>query len=245
MRHNTRTVDDAMVVFDWLDRMGINIVRPGDFQPAKFGGRTFGQFEALENKLSTPCVDQVLAHRDAKVIFVGGQAVVEPSERVQLATPEPLDSFFQATKVSENESEALFHVRIKRGKRTGQQLLDLTGRRHYGPSDVLATMPLIASRGEEWEEFDFLMYKPGKQTPDSKVESTRTKRGLTRDLEVQILINAAFPEFADHHSNGDSWQDADGNWCFANFYRRDGVRSVFVCRGWSDWRDDDGFGGRK
>ena len=234
MRHNTKTVDDAMLAFDWLERHDIAIVRPTDFQPVKFGGRMFGQFEALENKLTTAGVDQVLSD----------QATLTP---VAKPTPvvETLASFFSAMKVSKTDTEVLFQVRIKRGKRTGQQLLDLTGRRHYGPSDVPGTMPLIGGESEGWEEFDFLMYKSGKQTPDSKVEGTRTSRELTRDLEVQILINATFPEFADQRPNGDSWQDENGNWCFASFDRCDGVRRVDVWRSVDVWDDGGWFGGRK
>ncbi len=242
MRHSKRTADEAAMAFDILDRFGIGNIVPAEFQPMKFGGRTFGQFEAIENKLGTSGVDQILGADKVTVTVVDGHATVEVLPKAGLPS---LASFFQATKLSESKTEALFHVRIKRGGRTGQQLLDLTGRRHYGPSDVPATMPLIGGAGEIWEEFDYLMYKSGKQTPDSEVEATRTKRELKRDLEVQILINALFLEFADQHPNGDSWQDAIGNWCFADFYRGDGERLVLVDRCAHAWHDDRWFGGRK
>jgi hypothetical protein len=139
----------------------------------------------------------------------------------------------------------ILHVRIKRGKRTPQQLLDLTGRQPSTNSEVVSTMSLIEREAEDWEEFDFEMFKVGKQISDAQVVKERTKRSSTRDLEVQMLINAAFPEFADQHPNGDSWQDADGNWCFAYFYRSGDGRCVSVDRSSDGWFDNYWFGGRK
>ncbi|HEX9503483.1 MAG TPA: hypothetical protein VF974_04155, partial [Patescibacteria group bacterium] len=115
----------------------------------------------------------------------------------------------------------------------------------YTNSDVVSTMPLIGGDAEEWEGFDFEMFKVGRQISDAQVEKERTKRLLTRDLEVQVLINALHPEFADQHPNGDSWQDADSNWCFAYFCRRGVERCVDVYRDAYVWDDDYWFGGRK
>ncbi|OGE82017.1 MAG: hypothetical protein A3B10_04050 [Candidatus Doudnabacteria bacterium RIFCSPLOWO2_01_FULL_44_21] len=232
MRHNSKTVDDAVLAFDWLERQGISLVRPVDFQPVKYGSRTFGQFEAFENKLTTTGVDQILAD----------QATIAPVQPLQ--TPEPLASFFSATKVSETATEMVFHVKIKRGNRTPQQLLDLTGRRPYTNPDVVETMPLVVGNGQE-EDFEYVFFKPGRQTSDAAVETERTMRELIRDLEVQALINALIPAFADQHPNGDSWQDAEGNWCFASFRRADHERCVHVDRCSVGWSSSVWFGGRK
>jgi len=237
MRHSKRTVNEAMMAFDMLDRLGISTIVPVGFQPVKYGERTFGQLEALENKLTSDVIDDVLADR-VKPVFA--QALVAPK-------PAPLDlsSFFQATKGEETANSVIFHVRIKRAKRTPQQLLDLTGRRQSTNSDVVKTMLLIDREGQDWEEFDFEMFKVGKRISDAQVEKERAKRNRTRDLEVQVLINAGFPEFGDDHPNGDSWQDADGNWCFASFYRYDVVRYVHVFRNALVWHVSYWFGGRE
>ena len=240
MRHNDKTVDDAMLAFDWLDRQGISLVAPENFQPVKFGSRKFGQFEAFENKLTTIGVDQVLAANNVEVSISAGQMTVELSSA---PAPQPLASFFSATKGEETENAVVFHVKIKRGKRTPQQLLDYTGRRLYPNAYVVTTMPLI--EGRDWEEFDFEVFKVGKQISDVQVEKERAKRNSTRDLEVQTLINAAFPEFADQHPNGDSWQDENKSWCFALFYRDDDERCVRVNRNAAGWSDGIWFGGRK
>lgn len=166
------------------------------------------------------------------------------------ATPEPepkplplkVAEFFSATKTGETADTVTFRVKIKRGARTPQQLLDATKRAEYKTDLVVSTMPLITGEGEE--EFDYVFFKPGKQTSDAAVEKERTKRHLTRDLEVHILIQAAFPEFADGRPNGDSWQDADGSWCFANFNRNDAKRYVNVNRNANDWNEHNWFGGR-
>src|SRR5258708_12741851 len=121
----------------------------------------------------------------------------------------------------------------------------MTGRRLYTNSDVVSTMPLIGGDAEEWEGFDFEMFKVGRQISDAQVEKGRTKGLLARDLEGQVLINALHPEFADQHPNGDSWQDADSNWCFASFYRDGDGRYVRVLRSAYVWSGSGWFGGRK
>ncbi|HEX9503520.1 MAG TPA: hypothetical protein VF974_04340, partial [Patescibacteria group bacterium] len=173
MRHGSRTVNEAFAAFDLLDSLGVAIQPKEGFVPAKHGGRTFGQFEALENKLTSDVIDGVLTD-GVKPIFGEGEVVFAQMPTAPKA--EPLTSFFQATKVSESANSVIFHVRIKRGKRTPQQLLDLTGRRLYTNSDVVSTMPLIGGDAEEWEGFDFEMFKVGRQISDAQVEKERTKR---------------------------------------------------------------------
>jgi len=167
----------------------------------------------------------------------------EPAEIKLTAAPRPLQPWGTVTLVSETATEMVFRGKIRRG-RTPQQVLDATKRAQYKDATVVATMPLITSTGEE-ETFEYVFFKPGRQTSDAAVETERTMRELIRDLEVQALINALIPAFADQHPNGDSWQDADGNWCFADFSRVGHERYVSVDRGSSGWSSDFWFGGRK
>lgn len=129
---------------------------------------------------------------------------------------------------------------VKRG-RTGQQVLDATKRKQYTNAASVASMPLIPDGPAKGE---FVWFKPGRRLSDAEVEQERAKRGLVQDLEMQAQYNADHPEFADTHRNGDSWQDADGNWHFADFYDWVDERSVHVFQGDHDWDDDMWFGGR-
>lgn len=109
-----------------------------------------------------------------------------------------------------------FKVRVKRG-RTGRQVFADTGRVQYVTGSVADSAPLIPGNG--YEEVEFRFWRIGRRLKDSEVEAERAKYGVVRDLEAQAQVNADHPEFADDHFNGDSWQDADGNWCCAYFSR--------------------------
>ena len=132
---------------------------------------------------------------------------------------------------------------IKRG-RTVQQLLDATGRTQYVEKSSITTMPLIGSSGPRSGQF--VWFKSDLGLSDAGVEEERIKRGLVRDLEMQLQYNAEHPEWADTHPNGDSWPaDDEGNYDFVNLCRWYDGREVNVDRSLG-FRWDAGlwFGGR-
>lgn len=134
---------------------------------------------------------------------------------------------------------------IKRG-RSAKQLLDATGRAQYTEKASVATMPLIGAGGPLSGEF--VWFKPDRRLSDAEVEEERVKRGLVRDLEMQLQYNEEHPDFADVHPNGDSWTvDEKGSYDFVNLYRWDGGRGVGVHRfgGGDGWGADTWFGGRR
>jgi hypothetical protein len=131
-------------------------------------------------------------------------------------------------------------VKVKRGQ-TGQQVFASTERAQYVNKKVANGAPLIPE-GEE--EVDFVFFKPGRRMSDAEVETERAKRGLVRDLEAQAAANSGDNlKFADEHPNGDSWKDADGNWCFAYFIRDGDERYVFVHQSVDGWVGGGWFGG--
>lgn len=133
---------------------------------------------------------------------------------------------------------------IKRG-RTTQQLLDATGRTQYTEKKSVATMPVIGNGGPLSGEF--VWFKSDRGLSDAEVEEERIKRGLVRDLEMQLHYNAEHPEFADTHPNGDSWPaDDKGNYDFVSLLRWDDVRKVRVRRSRGGrWSAGGWFGGRQ
>lgn len=134
-----------------------------------------------------------------------------------------------------------FKVRVKRG-RTGRQVFADTGRVQYVTGSVADSAPLIP--GDGYDEVEFRFWRVGRRLKDSEVAAERVKYGVTQDLEAQAQVNADHPEFADKHPNGDSWQDADGNWCYAYFDRfLDDERDVSVDRSGLDWRPYTWVGG--
>lgn len=135
-----------------------------------------------------------------------------------------------------------FKVKVKRGL-NGQQVLDGTARKQYKTQSVVDSMPLLP--GESEEEVEFVFFKANRSTPDSEVEGRLKEYGLVQDIAAQAQVNADHPEFADDHPNGASWKDANGNWCFASFYRWSVGREVSVSFGGFGWGVDCWFGGRK
>ncbi|MEK7569552.1 MAG: hypothetical protein AAB500_01520 [Patescibacteria group bacterium] len=133
---------------------------------------------------------------------------------------------------------------IKRGQ-TVEQLLDATGRRQYTEKSSVATMPLVGNGGPLSGEF--VWFKSDGGLSDAGVEEERVRRGLVRDLEMQLQYNAEHPEFADTHPNGDSWPaDDKGNYNFVGLGRWGGGRGVVVGRGGGGgWGAGDWFGGRR
>lgn len=196
--------------------------------------------DSKDNELGRNMIQ--FARNGGKLVTIPQGTVVETKpQTIVPPAPQPWGS---VELVSETENSVIFRGTIRRG-RTPQQIVADLGRIPSTNSGVVATMPLIAGNGQD-EPFVYEMFKPGRQTSDANVEVERRQRGLTRDLEVQALINALLPEFAGQHPNGDSWQDGNKKWCFANFFVRGGVgRHVGVDRGVSVWSDVLWFGGRK
>jgi len=129
-------------------------------------------------------------------------------------------------------------VRVDR-KLTPQQMLDATGRKQYTDKTVVDNMP----RGEG-DEVDFYFFKASRQLTDAELEEELRLHGLRSDPMAQCRVNTDDPAFADEHANGCHWQDADGNWCYAAFYRwGGGERNVSVRRYSYDWDGDWWFGG--
>lgn len=106
---------------------------------------------------------------------------------------------------------------------TPQQVLDATGRKQYTNPNVVANMP------REGRTEDDLFYFPLKRfTSPQKVAEALELRGLKPDPYAQAKDNADDSSFADKHPNGCQWKDADGNQCYASFYRWFVERSVDV-----------------
>jgi hypothetical protein len=133
---------------------------------------------------------------------------------------------------------------IKRG-RTRDQLLTVTGRMQYTEKKSVATMPLIGIGGPTSGEF--VWFKPDRALSDAEVEEERVKRGLVRDLEMQMQYIAEHPEFADTHPNGDSWPaDEKGNYDFVDLNRWYDECYVALRRSFGiRWYASYWFGGRR
>lgn len=130
---------------------------------------------------------------------------------------------------------------------THEQQLAATGRKQYVSADVVAAMP----RGEG-SEVTLVYFKPDESAYDKNgwlspaaLTAEYEKRGLVPDPDAQAADNAANPAFADQTPNACQWQDADGNFCYASFYRWLGERHVYVRRFDRVWFDSWSFAGRR
>jgi hypothetical protein len=133
--------------------------------------------------------------------------------------------------------EAISSMIIRRVKvdptRSPEQVIDATNRAKYTDGKVVKSMP----RGTG-EETDIHFFKVGRFISDNDLEKEYELRGLRpADPESLAKVNEDDPAFADSHPNGTHWKDADGKWCFANFDRWSGKRSVDVVRYDNDWDD--------
>jgi len=129
------------------------------------------------------------------------------------------------------------HVKVDRTK-TPEQILEATGRRQYVDANVVKNMP----KGDE-NEGDIYFFKPSAETydengliSDDNLEKEFELRGLKPvDPYKLSQFNADGPAFADEKPHGTHWKNADGQWCFAAFYRWRGRRCVDVFESGSDW----------
>ncbi len=123
--------------------------------------------------------------------------------------------------------------------RTPEQVLDATGRRQYVIGDVAKVMP--RGDGVEAEVFFFHV---GRHLSDTDLDKEYELRGLVpADLYSLAAVNEANPPFADEHPNATHFQDADGNWCYATFFRWGSEWRVGVGSDGYDWDDDWWFAG--
>lgn len=125
--------------------------------------------------------------------------------------------------------------------RAARAALEATGRRLYVTESVVAAMP----KGEA-ESVEVCFFKPDPSEydrngliSDDDLEKAFALRGLKPvDPYRLAAINEADPAFADVRPNATHWQDADGNWCYAAFFRWYGhERGVFVGRRVDEWDD--------
>jgi len=116
--------------------------------------------------------------------------------------------------------------------RTPQAVLDATDRKQYTDSNVVASMP----RGTG-EETKVVFFKLGHFISDVDLDKEYELRGLKpADPYSLAAVNEVDPAFADKHPNTTHWKDAEGNWCYAAFYRwNDFERRVDVNRLDDDW----------
>ncbi len=129
-------------------------------------------------------------------------------------------------------------VRVDRSRRP-QQALDATGRTQYTNDSVVRRMP----RGEG-EEVEVYLFPVRCDISDDDLEKEFALRSLKPvDPYTLAAVNESDPAFADSHPNATHWQDSDGKWCHAAFYRWDGERSVNVNRSGSGWDDGWWFAG--
>jgi len=129
------------------------------------------------------------------------------------------------------------HVKIDR-RSLPQQVIDASGRVQCTDQSVVNTMP----RGEG-EEADVYFFKVGRYIGDLDLEKEYELRGFKPDPLAQAQVNINDSAFADGHPNGTHWQDGDGKWCFASFFRSIGERLVDVDRRGGGWGDRWWFGG--
>jgi len=121
-------------------------------------------------------------------------------------------------------------VKVDR-RRSPQEALDATGRRQYTNSGVLTAMP----RGEA-EEVDVFFFRLGRYVSDAELEKEYELRGFKpADPYSLAAVNETDPAFADNRPNATHWQDSDGQWCYAAFYRWRVGRSVDVNRLGRGW----------
>ncbi len=233
------SINAVAVVFSQVEavtRMDA-VTYPSGFEKLKYGERTLGQLEALENKLTTPVVDAILA--DKLMVKIEGDTVVVTTKS---RTPSPIN--FWARKMEEGADRVVFEYRIHQTNHTGRQFLEETGRTVYANLKIVERMPLVpVSLGGEFGRFVF--FKPSGPLADSVVERERQARNLSQDWRVQILLNRTFPEFADKHPNGDSWL-VDKRWARGDFDKRvNGQRSASIRFSGGDWDSCYWFGGRE
>ncbi len=127
---------------------------------------------------------------------------------------------------------------VKRNQ-TGQQAIDVTGRRQYTDKDVVDAMP----QGEG-EEVEVVFFNLGRYVSDANLDKEYELRGLKpTDPFSLAAVNEADPAFADEKPNSTHWKDSNRKWCYATFYRWSGERSVSVYRNGNGWLDYWGFAG--
>ena len=130
-------------------------------------------------------------------------------------------------------------VKVNR-TRTPQEALDATGCKQCTDRRVVDSMPKA-----ETDEVNVVFFKPdfsksNGHITDDDLEKEFNLRSLKPADPISVAaVNEADYAFADEKPHGTHWKNADGEWCYATFYRRiDGERRVFVDRrgscGWSD-----------
>ena len=129
------------------------------------------------------------------------------------------------------------HVRVNR-THSAREAINATGRKKYLDNNVVDSMP----RGEG-DEADVYFFKESRTISNDDLAKKYESLGFKPDPYAQAAVNEADPAFADDHPNGSQWKDADGNWCFAAFYRWNDERHVNVNRHDYDWGDGWWFAG--
>jgi hypothetical protein len=122
--------------------------------------------------------------------------------------------------------------------RSRQEAIEATGRVQYTNRKVVDAMP----KGEDDEaEVVFFKPKPEEYTQpgwmsDDDLEKALALRGLKQAPPDDVAaVNEADPTFADDKPHGTHWKDANGNWCYATFYRFGDLRRVYVKRNGYGW----------
>ena len=133
--------------------------------------------------------------------------------------------------------EAMSSIIVRRVKvdrtRTPQAMLDATGRNKYVTDSVVKAMPKGDGDGDE---VDVHFFKLDRYVSDADLDKEYELRGLIpADPYSQGAVNEADPAFADDHSNGTHWKDAQGKWCCATFDRWSAERGVYVRRDDGGW----------
>ena len=194
---------------------------------------TDGQIKDLSKKIA----EVARKHRKDVSQKAAGQALGVPNVGTMM--------FAIFRQLADAMSNLIVHrVKVDR-TRTPQQALDACGRKQYGNSEVVATMP--AGKGKNVR---LTYFKPDKSAYDNNgwlkpgaLDEEYKKRGLKADPQAQIDDNAANPNFADKTPNACQWTDKDGNHCCATFIRWRGEPGVGVDRHEGGWRGGWSFAG--
>lgn len=96
------------------------------------------------------------------------------------------------------------------------------------------------------EEENICFFPIERTASPAEVQAAYDRHNLVPDPEGVARVNEDDPSFADQRPNACQWQDDQGRWNYAVFYRwRDGGRAVSVNHNISDWNGDTLFGGRR
>ena len=196
------------------------------------GDITDGQLASAENQLS----DAIRKHGSEIPKDVFQKVLGVPNLGMQL--------FAVIRKLAEEISKQIVHIVEVNRDRSLLDTLKACGRKLYVDERVLATAPRGTGNKVKmtYFELDSSEYENGAPTC-AALDRAYKKRGLKPDLQAQTDDNAANPELADTKPNACQWVDADGNYCYATFYRWFDERRVRVYRHVLDWFDKWSFGG--